>query len=103
MNGRERRRAAKLGDIVEIKFGRVVFHIKPGEDTRRDICFVCGKPATAWAFPERGGMAHGFASISGQIVLLNRLCEGQHATVLQLPAAPRNVSGVEAQEHSAVV
>jgi len=40
---------------------------------------------------------------SGQIVLLNRLCEGQHATVLQLPAAPRNVSGVEAQEHSAVV
>ena len=39
----------------------------------------------------------------GETVLLTRLCEGQHATVLQLPAAPRNVSGVEAQEHSAVV
>ncbi len=26
---------------------------------------------------------------SGQIVLLTRLCEGQHATVLQLPASPR--------------
>jgi hypothetical protein len=39
---------------------------------------------------------------NGQIVLVNRLCEGQHATVLQLPAAPRNVSEVEAQEHSAV-
>jgi hypothetical protein len=25
----------------------------------------------------------------GQVVLLSRLCEGQHATVLQLPAIPR--------------
>jgi hypothetical protein len=31
----------------------------------------------------------------------HRLCEGQHATVLQLPAAPR-VSGAEAPKHSAV-
>jgi hypothetical protein len=36
MNRRERRRRAKLGDIVETKFGRVVFDIKPGEDTRAD-------------------------------------------------------------------
>jgi hypothetical protein len=28
---------------------------------------------------------------NGQIVLLNRLCEGQHVTVLQLPASPRTV------------
>ena len=27
---------------------------------------------------------------NGQIVLLTRLCEGQHATVLQLPAEPRS-------------
>ena len=27
---------------------------------------------------------------NGQIVLLSRLCEGQHATVLQLPAEPRS-------------
>jgi hypothetical protein len=38
---------------------------------------------------------------NGQIVLLHRLCEGQHATVLQLPVAPR-VSGGEAQKHRAV-
>ena len=38
---------------------------------------------------------------NGQIVLLDRLCEGQHATVLQLPVAPR-VSGAEAQKHRAV-
>ncbi|HMF28578.1 MAG TPA: hypothetical protein VKE42_07385 [Candidatus Cybelea sp.] len=76
MTNRHERKAAKLGDVVELKLGRVVFDIKPGEDTSKDICFVCGKPATAWAFPERGGMAHGFASISGQIVLLCETCFG---------------------------
>src|SRR5262249_40666138 len=73
MNRRERRRAAKLGDIVEIKLGRVVFDIKPGDDVSRDICFVCGKPATAWSRPG-GGTAHGFASVNGQIVLLCEDC-----------------------------
>jgi hypothetical protein len=81
MNRRERRRAAKLGDIVEIKFGRVVFDIKPGEDTSHDVCFVCGKPGTAWLVPEggfgpipEGGTAHGFASVNGQFVLLCEDC-----------------------------
>ena len=69
-----RRKAAKLGDIVEIKLGRVVFDIKPGDDVSRDICFVCGNPATAWSYPQRGGMAHGFASINGQIELLCEDC-----------------------------
>jgi hypothetical protein len=40
---------------------------------------------------------------SGQIVLLTRLCEGQHATVLQLPAVPRMVSAVQAQKREAGV
>lgn len=31
----------------------------------------------------------------GQIVLLTRLCEGQHATVLQLPAAAQAVDAVQ--------
>ena len=35
---------------------------------------------------------------SGQIVLLTRLCKGQHATVLQLPAVPRMVSAAQAQK-----
>jgi hypothetical protein len=38
-----------------------------------------------------------------QIVLLNRLCEGQHATVLQLPAAARIVSEAKEQKSDARV
>jgi len=39
----------------------------------------------------------------GQIVLLTRLCEGQHATVLQLPAAPRTQEEAEEQKRIAIV
>ena len=39
---------------------------------------------------------------NGQIVLLNRLCEGQHVTVLQLPASRRVVSEEEAHRRAAV-
>lgn len=35
---------------------------------------------------------------SGQIVLLTRLCEGQRATVLQLPASPRMATPAEQQK-----
>jgi hypothetical protein len=35
---------------------------------------------------------------NGRIVLLNRLCEGQRATVLQLPAVPRSVPEAKAQK-----
>ena len=38
----------------------------------------------------------------GKIVLLTRLCEGQHATVLQLPALPR-VTVDDAQRHDSLV
>jgi hypothetical protein len=72
-NRHERRRAAKLGDIIEVKFGRVVFDIKPGDDVSRDICYVCGKPATAWAGGPEGRMAHGFATINEEKPVL--LCE----------------------------
>src|SRR5271169_5107322 len=37
----------------------------------------------------------------GQIVLLTQLCEGQHATVLQLPAQPTTVAEDEAQKRVA--
>jgi hypothetical protein len=37
----------------------------------------------------------------GQIVLLTQLCEGQHATVLQLPASPR-VTANDAQRHDSL-
>jgi hypothetical protein len=39
----------------------------------------------------------------GQIVLVTRLCEGQEATVLQLPAAPRTANEVEEQKRVIVV
>jgi hypothetical protein len=39
----------------------------------------------------------------GQIVLLTRLYEGQHATVLQLPAPPRIVSEAQLQQRGAGV
>lgn len=39
----------------------------------------------------------------GQIMLINRLREGQHATVLQLPASPRATSQAEKQERSSVL
>jgi hypothetical protein len=39
---------------------------------------------------------------NGQIVLLTRLSEGQHATVLQLPAQPKSPAEVEAQAQSRV-
>ncbi len=38
----------------------------------------------------------------GQVILLTRLSEGQHATVLQLPASPRLVSEAEKQNLDSV-
>jgi hypothetical protein len=35
---------------------------------------------------------------NGKIILLARLCEGQHATVLQLPASPRATNEAEQQQ-----
>jgi hypothetical protein len=40
---------------------------------------------------------------NGQIVLLTHLNEGQQATVLQLPAAPKTTVEVEAQRRAAFV
>ena len=34
----------------------------------------------------------------GQILLVTRLCEGQHATVLQLPASPHAEGEAKAQQ-----
>jgi len=39
---------------------------------------------------------------NGETVLLTRLCEGQHATVLQLPASPRAVSAAEGQKRDSL-
>jgi hypothetical protein len=39
----------------------------------------------------------------GQVILLTRLSEGQHASVLQLPASPRIASEAEEQRRVSVV
>jgi hypothetical protein len=39
----------------------------------------------------------------GETVLLTRMCEGQHATVLQLPASPRAVKAEEGQKRNSLV
>ena len=39
----------------------------------------------------------------GQVVLLTRLGEGQHATVLQLPASPRATNEAEQQKRGSLV
>ena len=39
----------------------------------------------------------------GQIVLLTELCEGQEATVLQLPAQPTNDVEAEAQKRAVFI
>ena len=53
-----------------------------------------GKPAShhdALEFPD------------GEIVLLTRLCEGQRARVLQLPATPRPVNATHEQRRDSIV
>jgi hypothetical protein len=39
----------------------------------------------------------------GETVLLARLCEGQHATVLQLPASPHPVNAADRQKRDSLV
>jgi hypothetical protein len=40
---------------------------------------------------------------NGEFVLLTRLCDGQFATVLQLPAVPRSAEESEQEKSIAVV
>jgi hypothetical protein len=40
---------------------------------------------------------------NGKIILLARLCEGQHATVLQLPASPRATIEADQQKRDSLV
>ena len=63
-----------------MKFGKL------GKKVARFRQINMGKPSVhhdALEFPD------------GETVLLTRLCEGQHATVLQLPASPRPVNAAE--------
>jgi len=39
----------------------------------------------------------------GEVVLLTRLCEGQRARVLQLPATPRPVNAAHEQRRDSII
>ena len=71
-----------------MKFGKL------GKKVARFRQINMGKPSVhhdALEFPD------------GETVLLTRLSEGQHATVLQLPASPRPVSVAEGQKRDSLV
>jgi hypothetical protein len=68
--------------------------VKLGKKVARFRQINTGKPSVhhdALEFPD------------GETVLLTRLCEGQHATVLQLPASPRPVNAAEGQKRDSLV
>ena len=74
--------------IPSMKFGKV------GKKVAQFRQINMGKPSVhrdALEFPD------------GEIMLLTRLCEGQHATVLQLPASARPVNAVEGQKRGSPV
>jgi hypothetical protein len=120
-------RPAKVGDkLVSTRFPNTITRgfasvgernvavcLLPGTELAFDEEVAC---ETRFVFSSRRQIAHRVARFrqvnkdksdvhhdalelpDGQIVLLTQLCEGQQATVLQLPAGPR-VATDEAQRH----
>ena len=118
-------RPAKVGDkLVTTRFPETITRGFASVDDRNVA--VCLLPGTELAFEEEVRFETGFVFSwslghrvakfqqvnkgrpnvhrdalefpDGKIVLLTQLCEGQHATVLQLPALPR-VTADNAQPH----
>jgi hypothetical protein len=81
----------------EVKYERffTLFpNVKLGKKVARFRQINTGKPSVhhdALEFPD------------GETVLLTRLCEDQHATVLQLPASPRPVNAADGQKRDSLV
>jgi len=82
----------------EVKYERILFpsmrHGRLGETVAQFRQINVGRPMVhhdALEFPD------------GETVLLTRLCEGQRATVLQLPTSPRPVSTADGQKRELLV
>ncbi len=82
----------------EVKYERILFpsmrHGRLGKTVAQFRQINVGRPMVhhdALEFPD------------GETVLLTRLCEGQRATVLQLPASPRPVSTADGQKRELLV
>jgi hypothetical protein len=122
-------RPAKVGDkLVSTRFPKTITRGFASVDERNVA--VCLLPGTELAFEKevqcetafvfRSELGHAVAKFreinkdqsnvhhdalefpDGKIVLLTHLCEGQRATVLQLPARPR-VTVDDAQRHDSLV
>ena len=81
-------------DVRYERFFAFLPHVKLGTKVARFRQINVGKPRVhhdALEFPD------------GETVLLTRLCEGQHATVLQLPASPQPVNAAERQKSNSLV
>jgi hypothetical protein len=81
-------------EVAFERFFAFLPHIKLGTKVARFRQINVGKPRVhhdALEFPD------------GETVLLTRLCEGQHATVLQLPASPQPVNAAERQKSNSLV
>ena len=123
-------RPAKVGDkLVSTRFPNTITRgFASVEERNVAVCLLPGTEIafeeevaceTRFVFSSRRQIGHGVAQFrqvnkdqsdvyhdalefpDGQIVLLTQLCEGQHATVLQLPASPR-VTTDEAQRHESL-
>ena len=120
-------RAAKVGErLVSIQFGNaftrgfaavgepdVAVCLRPGTELRFDCDVECDHPLALFPRKRLRESVARFRQInlhspyehhdalefpSGKIVLLTRLCQGQHATVLQLPVDTRPTDGADEDE-----
>ena len=123
-------RPAKVGDKLTTRdFGTGTRGFAASEDATMAVCILPGTelafaheverlPTRLWPWHDGEDKTAIFRQINkgkvaahhdalefpdGQIVLLTFLCEGQQATVLQLPAEPKTVVESEAQRRVAFV
>ena len=125
-------RPAKIGDKLTTRdFGTGTRGFAASEDPSVAVCVLPGTelafahevkrlPTRLWPWHD-GAITHQTAIFrhinkekahvhhdalefpDGQIVLLTFLCEGQQATVLQLPAEPKTAIEIQAQQRAAYV
>ena len=125
-------RPAKVGDkLVSTRFNHsitggfaavgepnVAVCLLPGTEVAFEKEVECVGVSNWWPRKKLGGKVARFRQVKkeqphvhhdalefpdGQIVLLTQLCVGEHATVLQLPAALRTAEEAEEQKRVAVV
>ena len=126
-------RPAKVGDKLTTRdFGTGTRGFAASEDASVAVCVLPGTelafahevkrlPTRLWPWHDDGAIEYETAIFrqinkdkvaahhdalefpDGQIVLLTFLCEGQQATVLQLPAEPKTVIETKAQQRAAYI